>query len=78
MHILSLAVTFPKFLKQVTAAVTSHIPDLLNKMWTELEYSYNVWDTTEGALIEHLQIECRNLQHVANSALLIFIHVSFS
>jgi len=75
MYILSLAVTCPKFLKHVTAAVTSHIADFLHKMWTELEYRYNVWDTAEGALIEHLQIECRNMQHVTNSALLLFIHV---
>jgi len=39
---------------RITAAVETITPDLLSRVWQELDYSLDVCRVTKGANIEHL------------------------
>jgi len=42
------------FAEENTAAVETIIPDLLIRVWQELDYRFDVCRVTKGAHIEHL------------------------
>jgi hypothetical protein len=48
-----LATTLPELAGRIRGAVITVTPDLLNNVWTEIEYRYICW-ATHCALIEHL------------------------
>jgi len=44
----------PDLKKRITAAMETITPDLLSKVWQELDYRLDVCRMTKGAYIEHL------------------------
>jgi hypothetical protein len=49
-----LATTLPELAGRIRDAVATAILDLLNNVWTEIEYRYDICRATHGALTEHL------------------------
>jgi hypothetical protein len=49
-----LATTLPELAGRIRDAAVTFTLDLLNNMWTETEYRYDICRATHGALIEHL------------------------
>jgi len=50
----SQAVSIPDMKNRITAAVGTITPDLLIRVWQELDYRLDVCRETKGAHIEHL------------------------
>jgi hypothetical protein len=48
-----LATTLPELAGRIRDAVATVSHDLLNNVWTEIEYRYNIW-ATHDALMERL------------------------
>jgi hypothetical protein len=48
-----LAATLPELARRLRDTVATVTLDLLNNVWTEIEYRY-IFQATHGALIEHL------------------------
>jgi len=46
---------------RITVAVETVTPDLLSRVWQELDYRLDVCRVTKGAYIEHLQVCVMNL-----------------
>jgi hypothetical protein len=46
--------SIPDLKKRITAAVETITPDLLIRVWQELDYRLDVCRVTKGAYIEHL------------------------
>jgi hypothetical protein len=53
-YIPPLATTLLEHAGQIRAVVTSLTPNLLSRMWTKLEYRFDVCCVITGTLIEHL------------------------
>jgi hypothetical protein len=53
-YVPSLATTLPELNGTTRDAVATFTLDLLNNVWTEIEYRYGICRATHGALIEHL------------------------
>ena len=47
-------VRLPDLKNRITAAVETITPDLLKRVWQELDYRLDVFCVTKGAYIEHL------------------------
>ena len=47
-------VSIPDLKNRITAAVETITPDLLSRVWQELDYRLDVCRVTKGAYIEHL------------------------
>jgi len=47
-------VRIPDLKKRIAAAVETITPDLLSRVWQELDYRLDVCRVTKGAYIEHL------------------------
>ena len=47
-------VSLPDLKNRITAAVETITPDLLSRIWQELDYRLDVCRVTKGAYIEHL------------------------
>jgi len=47
-------VSIPDLKNRITAAVKTITPDLLSRVWQELDYRLDVCRVTKGAYIEHL------------------------
>jgi len=47
-------VSIPDLKNRITAAVETITPDLLRRVWQELDYRLDVCRVTKGAYIEHL------------------------
>ena len=47
-------VNIPDLKNRITAAVETITPDLLSRVWQELDYCLDVCRVTKGAYIEHL------------------------
>jgi len=47
-------VSIPDLKNRITAAVEAITPDLLSRVWQELDYRLDVCRVTKGAYIEHL------------------------
>ena len=47
-------VSIPDLKNRITAAVETLTPDLLSRVWQELDYRLNVYRVTKGAYIKHL------------------------
>jgi hypothetical protein len=53
-HVQPLATTLPELAGRIRDVVATVTLDLLNNVWTEIEYRYDICRATQGALIEHL------------------------
>jgi hypothetical protein len=49
-----LATNLPELAGRLRDAVATVILDLLNNVWTEIEYRYDICRATHGTLVEHL------------------------
>jgi len=47
-------VSMPDLKNRITAALETITPDLLSRVWQELDYRLDVCHVTKGAYIEHL------------------------
>jgi len=47
-------VSIPDLKNRITAAVETITPDLLSRVWQELDYRLDVCRVTKGAYIEHV------------------------
>jgi len=54
-------VSIPDLKNRITAAVETITPDLLSRVWQELDYLLDVCRVTKGANIEHLEVCVINL-----------------
>ena len=53
--------SIPDLKNRITAAVETITPDLLSRVWQELDYRLDVCRVTKGAYIEHLLVCVINL-----------------